>query len=182
MFLWIFILFYVVQLFDLEWSSGDWRNQVCFHENQQTTLLQFLLLLMVNGYFIMLKNNEMQKLYRQALHAVQPSYSDIGVPSIPESPSSVQELVKLAQEDNAAFTVAFRQVFPTFYSSLYRQKPDITPDEFKLCALLKLGFTTKDIANYNHLAVRTVQTKKSRLRKSFGVPPQEDLYTWIAQF
>lgn len=37
----------------------------------------------------------------------------------------------------------------------------MTGEEFKFCALLKLGFTTKDIAEYNHFTVRTVQTKKT---------------------
>ena len=57
--------------------------------------------------------------------------------------------------------------------------PNMTVDEFKFCALLKLGFTTKDIAICNNLAVRSVQTRKGRLRKSFLLSPQEDLYNWI---
>jgi DNA-binding NarL/FixJ family response regulator len=55
-------------------------------------------------------------------------------------------------------------------------------EESKLCALLKLGFTTKDIAEYNHLEVRTVQGRKNRLRKSFNIPSDTDLYIWIENF
>ena len=121
----------------------------------------------------------MQKLYHEAIHTLP--RVDQELTTLPVS-VSVQELVELAKEDDAAFTVVFREVFPSFYSNLHRINPDMTPEEFKLCAHLKLGFTTKDIANYNHLAVRTVQTKKSRLRKSFAIPPQEDLYIWISKF
>ena len=52
----------------------------------------------------------------------------------------------------------------------------MTPEEFKFCFLLKLGFTTKDIAEYNNLAIRTVQTRKSRLRKNFDISSEVDLY------
>lgn len=181
-FLWVFSLFYVSQLFDIGWFNDVWGNQVCFHENQQATLIQAVFLLAVNGYFIMLKNNKMHKLYYQVLHTdLQLSREDVKQSSITVS-QSVEEVVKLAQEDDAAFITAFQQVFPTFYMNLYRQNPEMTQEEFKFCALLKLGFTTKDIATYNHLAIRTVQTKKSRLRKSFCVPPKEDLYMWVARF
>ncbi|MBD1432223.1 diguanylate cyclase [Sphingobacterium sp. DN00404] len=181
-FLWIFVLFYVVHLFDLEMFSSLWRSQVCFHENPQATLMQSVLLLVVNGYFIMLKNTELQKLYRQVLHAdIQPFQLNVKSKSATIS-LSVEDIVKLAQTDDPAFIVAFQQVFPDFYANLYRQNTGMTQEEFKFCALLKLGFTTKEIANYNHLAIRTVQTKKSRLRKSFNIPRKEDLYMWIAQF
>lgn len=180
-FLWVFILFYIVQLFDLGWFSEVWGNQVCFHKNTQITLVQSVLLLAVNGYFIMLKNNELQKLYHQALQAMRPSNSHVRQSVNTVSPS-VEDVVKLAREGNTAFIATFQQIFPNFYKNLFQQNPEMTQEEFKFCALLKLGFTTKDIANYNHLAIRTVQTRKSRLRKSFCIPPKDDLYIWIAQF
>ncbi|RZF61662.1 helix-turn-helix transcriptional regulator [Sphingobacterium corticibacterium] len=180
-FLWVFVLFYVVQLFDLTWFS-ELYSQIYFHENPQATLVQAVFLLVINGYFIMLKNNEMQKLYHQAKYnSIRPSNPSVKLSSNIALPS-VEDVVKLAQEGDPAFIATFQQVFPSFYANLFQQNPDMTQEEFKFCALLKLGFTTKDIANYNHLAIRTVQTRKSRLRKSFRVPPQEDLYIWIAQF
>lgn len=180
-FLWVFILFYVVQLFDFDWFSEVWGSQLYFHKNTQITLIQSVILLTVNSYFIMLKNNELQKLYHQALNTIRPSNPHIKLLANTASPS-VEEVVKLARRSDSAFIATFQQVFPEFYANLCRQNPDMTQEEFKFCALLKLGFTTKDIANYNHLAIRTVQTRKSRLRKSFSVSPQEDLYIWISQF
>lgn len=182
-FLWIFVLFYIVQLFDLEWFNGIEESQVYFHKNQQTTFIQVVLLLAINGYFIMLKNREIQNLYRQALrggfelpdaHTKQTkSATTLNTPA---------EVVQLAKENDIAFLPVFKQVFPDFYNKLLQENPEMTREEFKFCALLKLGFTTKDIANCSHMAVRSVQTKKSRLRKAFSVPPDEDLYTWIDRF
>lgn len=91
----------------------------------------------------------------------------------------IEKIVKLAVDDAPAFVSKFKEIYPDFLSNLKEKKPDLTLSEFKFCALLKLGFTTKEIAEFNHLSVRTVQTKKARLRKSFNIPSEEDLYVWV---
>lgn len=180
-FVWVFILFYIVPLLDLQLFDSVWENQISFPRSQQATVIQSLLLLVTNGYFIMLKNSELQELYRQATEK-----ETIGATQhiriSRNTTTSIEDVVKLARSDDAAFIVAFNQIFPDFYRNLLQLNSDMTQEEFKFCALLKLGFTTKDVSNCNHLAVRSVQTKKNRLRKSFRVPPQKDLYTWVAQF
>ena len=183
-FLWIFILFYMVQLFSLDLFTVEWDNQICFHENQHTTLIQFVLLLTVNGYFMMVKNNELCNLVQQMSIDGTRRFNLNGqlVGSDDEQSNSVEEIVNLAKENNMAFIPMFKRAFPAFYERLLQENPEMTIEEFKLCALLKLGFTTKDIANYRHMEVRSVQTKKSRLRKSFAVSSNEDLYMWIDQF
>jgi hypothetical protein len=55
----------------------------------------------------------------------------------------------------------------------------MTQDEFKFCALLKLEFSTKEIAQYTHTTIRSVQTRKNRFRKSFKLSSEKDLYKWI---
>lgn len=74
----------------------------------------------------------------------------------------LENLVKLAMNDDIAFIPKIKSSFPNLYDNLMEINPAITSDEFKLCALLKLGFTTKDIAEYNHISVRTVQTKEKQ--------------------
>ena len=95
---------------------------------------------------------------------------------------NIEDVVKLAMNNGVTFIPVFRQFFPFFYDNLLEVNPNMNNEEFKLCALLKLGFTTKDIAEYNHLAVRTVQGRKNRLRKSFNIPSDTDLYIWIENF
>jgi hypothetical protein len=174
----------MAQLFGLDLFIVEWDNRICFHESQYTTLIQFVLLLTFNGYFVMLKNNELCNLVRQRLHDTTPRF-DLHAQlseSNYEQLNSVEGIVNLAKENNMAFIPMFKQAFPEFYERLLQENPEMTIEEFKLCALLKLGFTTKDIANYRHMEVRSVQTKKSRLRKSFAISPNEDLYMWIDQF
>lgn len=181
-FIWIFMMFCLVQLFGKQLFGDVFEKEGYFHRDQWTIFMQVVLLLAVNGYFVMRINIEMKKLYLQALRRNGSEWATAKVSISRNDTPSVADVVKLAKEDNIAFVLAFRQVFPDFYNNLLRENLHMTKEDFKFCALLKLGFTTKDIANCNHMAVRSVQTKKSRLRKAFSVPPDEDLYTWIDRF
>ncbi len=46
--------------------------------------------------------------------------------------------------------------------------PDLTRSEIKLCVLIRLQFSTKEISNYTNTAVRSVEVAKYRLRKKLG--------------
>ncbi|WP_313101109.1 hypothetical protein [Epilithonimonas sp.] len=48
--------------------------------------------------------------------------------------------------------------------------------------MLKLNFTTKEIANYNNISVRSVETRKNRLRKLMNIPSDLDLNKWMMDF
>lgn len=73
----------------------------------------------------------------------------------------IGDVVKSAMDNDVTFIPLFREAFPYFYNNLVAENPHLTNDEFKFCALLKLGFRTKDIAEYCHFTVRTVQTKRT---------------------
>jgi xylulokinase len=65
-----------------------------------------------------------------------------------------------------------------FIAKLKSEYPDITIDELKLCALLKLQLTNKELAQYFNLSVRGIETRRYRLRKKLGI----DIDTDIALF
>ncbi|OBS13194.1 diguanylate cyclase [Elizabethkingia miricola] len=145
------------------------------------TFIQAFTLLAVAGYFIVLKHNQLAGLYQQVLRG-EFIISELNK-KLDEKPKvNIGEVVLLAMDNDVAFIPLFKQAFPHFYDHMVVENPDMTIDEFKFCALLKLGFTTKDIAEYCHFTVRTVQTKKNRLRKSFNIPSETDLYVWIDKF
>ncbi|WP_309522620.1 tetratricopeptide repeat protein [Chryseobacterium metallicongregator] len=93
--------------------------------------------------------------------------------------SSIDELVQLAIHNNPVFLGKFEEAYPQFYNSLLLQCPNITPKEIKLCALVRLNFSNKEIAQYNHISIRTVESQKYRLRKKLGVAGDIDFNQWI---
>ena len=63
----------------------------------------------------------------------------------------------------------FTLVHPEFYRRLEERPPNLTPKERKLCAMIALGLSTKDIASLTLREVRSVESSRNRLRKKLGI-------------
>lgn len=93
---------------------------------------------------------------------------------------------KLAGLDSNAdwdeFKHYFTKVHPEFYQRLDEKHPDLTPKDRKLCALLALGLSTKDIASLTFREVRSVETSRNRLRKKLDLPTEVNLEDYMHRF
>jgi len=80
------------------------------------------------------------------------------------------------------FDLRFKQVHSGFYERLLVQFPDLTPNELKLCGLLRLNLTTKEIADLTGQQYKTVDMARFRLRKHMGLTdPQVHLINFLAK-
>jgi len=93
----------------------------------------------------------------------------------------VEESFRLDQgwED---FKSRFEQVHHLFFSSLKERFPDLTSNELKLCALLKLNFNLKEAAQIMGVAPESVKTARYRLKKKLGLDTDESLTDFILTF
>lgn len=66
-----------------------------------------------------------------------------------------------------------------FFAKLRAQCPDIGVDELKLCALLKLKLSSKEIAQYFNLSVRGIETRRYRLRKKLGLDTDANVAAFL---
>lgn len=67
-----------------------------------------------------------------------------------------------------------------FYQELHERFPDLTAGEQKLCALIKLNFSSKDIARLMGISVGSAHTTRYRLRKKLGLARDENLTEFIS--
>ncbi|MFP3598612.1 helix-turn-helix transcriptional regulator [Chryseobacterium sp. SIMBA_029] len=175
----VFILFLISHYYDFKIFRIVETGNLKFSRNQRlVTFIEVFIWFSILGYFILLKHFTVFELYQKVLRS-EKIISDMRIKLNRKDDLDLENLVKLAMNDDAAFIPKIKFSFPNLFDNLMEINPVITSDEFKLCALLKLGFTTKDIAEYHNISVRTVQTRKSRLRKSFGISADIDLYKWI---
>lgn len=80
------------------------------------------------------------------------------------------------------FEVHFIQTHKDFYEKLHARFPELTPNEKKLCAFLRLNMTTKDIAAITHQSVHSIMVARTRLRKKLGiVGTEENLVKFLSQ-
>lgn len=89
------------------------------------------------------------------------------------------EVILLAKQNSPEFIARFIEVYPDFYQALLKIYPDINTETLKFCALLRLNFSTKEIAQYNFITPRAIQLRKNRVRKKLNISSTEDIYMWM---
>lgn len=84
-------------------------------------------------------------------------------------------------KDWEAFQLYFEQVNDSFMENLRKIYPSLTPGEQRLCALISLNLTTKEIASLINRTVRGIETAKFRLRKKMQLVTDDNLNDIILQ-
>ena len=77
------------------------------------------------------------------------------------------------------FLNRFENVYEIFYKRLHEEFPDLSPGEQKLCALLRLNISTKDIAAITFQNPQSIDTARYRLRKKLNLGPDENLVDFL---
>ncbi|OPB89420.1 hypothetical protein BAZ10_11680 [Elizabethkingia occulta] len=95
------------------------------------------------------------------------------------SDKTLDNVIALAKKNDPTFTSAFREAFPEFFQKLYKLNPNLENSELTFCALLKLNFSSKEIANSTSVLHSSVQQRKRRLRRRLNIPGNIDLYTFF---
>jgi len=67
------------------------------------------------------------------------------------------------------FELRFQQVHSGFHERLQRLNPDLTQNERRLCAFLRLDMTTKEISAITGQTTRSIEMARIRLRKKLGL-------------
>jgi tetratricopeptide (TPR) repeat protein len=80
------------------------------------------------------------------------------------------------------FDVRFKQVHSSFYSNLIEQFPDLSPNEQKICAFLRMNMSTKDISDITGLDPQTIDNTRSRIRKKFNIDGKTNLVSFLSNF
>jgi PAS domain S-box-containing protein len=79
------------------------------------------------------------------------------------------------------FEIRFENVYESFYKELNRKFPDLTPGEKKLCALLRLSLTTKDISAITFQNPQSIDVARYRLRKKLNLSQDENLVDFLSK-
>jgi tetratricopeptide (TPR) repeat protein len=91
------------------------------------------------------------------------------------------ELSKLAMNNDPFFLTRFKEIYPEFYEKLTEKYPQLSVNDIKFSAFLKLNLSTKTIAQYKNISIRTIESRKYRLRKKLGLPSDVDLNKWMME-
>src|SRR5699024_7119713 len=78
-------------------------------------------------------------------------------------------------QDWEQFRLYFEEVHTGFLDALKKQYPELTANELRLSALVKLSLTSKEIATILGITPDSVKTARYRLRKKLGMKTEENL-------
>ena len=77
------------------------------------------------------------------------------------------------------FNHYYSQNHPNFTQRLSKQFAGITPTELKICALLRMNMTSKDIASLLFLEVESVKSFRYRIRKKLNLDSEDNLVNFL---
>lgn len=71
----------------------------------------------------------------------------------------------------------------SFFDNLLKEYPNLTKNERKLCTLIHMNLSTKEIANITHQSIGSINVARSRLRQKFGLTDSDtSLITFLDRF
>jgi tetratricopeptide (TPR) repeat protein len=91
----------------------------------------------------------------------------------------INNLLQLAYRNDQSFNIRFSETFPDFRKNILDINPQITESDLEFAALLKLNFDNKQISRFKDISIRSVESKKYRLRKKLRISPEHNIYIWL---
>lgn len=104
-----------------------------------------------------------------------------------EKPAEVRGVVRsiekeISEEDNwNFFREAFNNADKDFFRAVKAKHPELTANDLKLCAYLRLNLSSKEIAPLLNISVKSVEIRRYRLRKKMELPRKTNLTEYILQ-
>ncbi|MDR1919978.1 MAG: transcriptional regulator [Tannerellaceae bacterium] len=95
---------------------------------------------------------------------------------------SLMEKVLSDQNDWLAFETYFNSAHQNFIERLRQQYTDITTGDLRICCLLRMNLSTKEIASILNISIRAVELRRYRLRKRMGMDGDTNLVDFLMTF
>jgi len=87
---------------------------------------------------------------------------------------------KIKDDSWLRFEVSFNEVNKDFNKILFEKYPTLTSSEIKICAFLKLGLNSKNIASILKVNPESIKVSRYRLRKKLNLEADQNLQMFLA--
>lgn len=106
----------------------------------------------------------------------------------PKLEKEINHIIKMLEQDARTdadweqFSHHFDQVHSDFLKRLGEQHAHLSPNDYKLCAYLRLNLSSKEIAALMNISLRGVESSRYRLRKRLGLDTEANLTDYLMRF
>ena len=80
------------------------------------------------------------------------------------------------------FETYFNSAYHNFMDRLRQQYTDITAGDLRICCLLRMNLSTKEIASLMNVSVRAIELRRYRLRKRLSLDGDTNLVDFLMNF
>ena len=167
----------IVTLKEKELSAAELDKSKLKEEELQQAILYKSKQLSTHALHMMQKNS--------MLHEIQTDIKELSkTASIEEKPNykRINQLINLSlrsHKDWDVFKLYFEDVNRDFYSRLKEINPDLTTNDHRLCALIKLNMNSKEMASVLNVAPNSIKSSRYRLKKKLDLDVEADLEEFI---
>ena len=88
---------------------------------------------------------------------------------------------KTDERDWNLFEKSFNEAHENYFKKLKANHPELTPNDLKLCAYLRMNMSSKEIASLLNITVRGVEIRRYRLRKKLNLEHDKNLVEFLLE-
>lgn len=152
---------------ELELEKIELNNHLAYKSKELTTAMVYLL--------------EKNQFITSVAHKLADSKHEFSKKNQSTIQRTINELMQNASKKAwEEFEVHFKDVHAEFYKALRASYPDLTVNEKRLCAFLRLNLNTKEIAAITHQSVKSINMARFRMRKKMRLDSDTDLNAFLA--
>jgi len=158
-----------------------------------SALALFMLMYVVIPYFTRIRQLSRIKLRHERKHdnysRLDKKYAERKIVNLQEKnqqlqidlKSDLQAILRSGVEvpNLLSFFANFEKIYPNFTKSLQKTVPNITANELKLCAFLRLNLSSKEVSQLLNITPESVNKARYRLRKKIGLTNKEELFAFL---
>ncbi|MEP0984640.1 tetratricopeptide repeat protein [Ekhidna sp.] len=128
-----------------------------------------------------LEKNNLLKDLDQKVSFLEKRMSEDLRPSLKEMRKTISSSISL-DDSWDSFIHRFKDVHPQFFDRLKNENPNLTINDLKLSAYLKIGMSNKEIANVSHLTLGSVKSSINRLKKKLDLSADDSVRDFMLKY
>lgn len=125
-----------------------------------------------------IQKNEMLRELREQLEHIIKSQSGSASAELKKLLKIIDESFRL-DKDWEEFKLYFEQIYTGFYAKLKISHPDLTNQELRHCALIRLNLSNHECASILGISPNSIKVTRTRLRKKLDLPGHQNLTDFI---
>lgn len=87
-----------------------------------------------------------------------------------------------SEDDWIIFRTNFDRIHENFFRNLHAKYPELTSNDLRFCAYLRLNLSSKDIAHLMNISLKGVEVGRYRIRKKIGLQSSKSLTEFMIEF